>query len=240
MPQRFDKAIRDEWLSLRKQSDVLAEPAQHNPDLLLPRPTQAPQTAPCPNCGAPIAPFILEHDLRCPHCGKVPSEAKIASLNHKEAHPFELDLEDSSAECPICGGPGMPLGRLGRRMHYRCRNCGMDFSKEEPLIDPNAARDFLRDVGPHFHGHVKISDVSMPPEGPPVQPKETALPYNPGAYEGMVENMHPAAQYTYERAVQQGASPEAAMSAAQEKQGEMMKRTQEGQNVEGVQIPVIS
>lgn len=187
MPQRFDKAIRDEWLSLRKQSDVLSEPAQHNPDLLLPRPTQAPQTAPCPNCGASIAPFILEHDLRCPHCGKTPSE-----------------------------------------IHNK------------PLINPNSARDFFHDVGPRFYGNIKTADVSMPPEGPPIQPKETALPYNPGAYEGMVENMHPAAQYTYERAVQQGASPEAAMSAAQEKQGEMMKRTQEGQNVEGVQIPVIS
>jgi hypothetical protein len=69
--------------------------------------------------------------------------------------------------------------------------------------------------------------------------KDTALPYNPGAYEGMVEGMHPAAQFTYERAVQQGAAPQAAMAAAQEKQGEMMKRTQEGQNTEGVQIPVV-
>lgn len=79
----------------------------------------------------------------------------------------------------------------------------------------------------------------MPPQGPPMAQKETALPYNPGAYEGEVESMHPAAQYTYQRAVAQGAAPQAAMVAAQEKQGEMMKRTQEGQNTQGVQIPVV-
>lgn len=89
-------------------------------------------------------------------------------------------------------------------------------------------------------GLAKLADASMPPEGVPYEQKETALPYNPGAYEGQVESMHPAAQYTYQRAVAQGAAPQAAMAAAQEKQGEMMKRTQEGQNTEGVQIPVIS
>lgn len=32
--------------------------------------------------------------------------------------------------CSICDGPLMPLGQLGRLMHYRCRNCGMQFSKD--------------------------------------------------------------------------------------------------------------
>jgi hypothetical protein len=85
----------------------------------------------------------------------------------------------------------------------------------------------------------KVAEVSMPPANVPYEQKETALPYNPGAYEDEVESMHPAAQYTYQRAVAQGAAPQAAMAAAQEKQGEMMKRTQEGQNTEGVQIPVV-
>lgn len=31
--------------------------------------------------------------------------------------------------CPECGGPGMHLGTLGRREHYRCRNCGLGFSE---------------------------------------------------------------------------------------------------------------
>jgi predicted RNA-binding Zn-ribbon protein involved in translation (DUF1610 family)/transposase-like protein len=30
--------------------------------------------------------------------------------------------------CPVCGGPGVYMGTLGSRDHYRCRNCGIDFS----------------------------------------------------------------------------------------------------------------
>lgn len=85
----------------------------------------------------------------------------------------------------------------------------------------------------------RTADASMPPPST-YQPKETALPYNPEAYESQVGEMHPAAQYTYQRAVAQGADPQSAYQAAQEKQGEMGKRTQEGQNVEGVQIPVVN
>lgn len=32
--------------------------------------------------------------------------------------------------CPVCGGSGHVLGVLRSRTHYRCRNCGMDFSQE--------------------------------------------------------------------------------------------------------------
>ena len=63
----------------------------------------------------------------------------------------------------------------------------------------------------------KTAAASMPPEGAPYQQKETALPYNPEAYESQVNDMHPAAQYTYQRAVAQGADPQAAYQAAQEK-----------------------
>lgn len=38
--------------------------------------------------------------------------------------------DDEPAECPMCGGPGVPLGQLGNRMHYKCENCGMDFSRD--------------------------------------------------------------------------------------------------------------
>jgi len=43
----------------------------------------------------------------------------------------EDDLPEP-ADCPVCGGPGVPLGALGRLEHYRCRDCGMDFNR-----DPN-------------------------------------------------------------------------------------------------------
>lgn len=30
--------------------------------------------------------------------------------------------------CPQCGGPGSLIGALGTRDHYRCRDCGWDYS----------------------------------------------------------------------------------------------------------------
>lgn len=33
-------------------------------------------------------------------------------------------------ECPACGGPGVPLGTLGRLAHFRCRDCGTNFSQD--------------------------------------------------------------------------------------------------------------
>lgn len=33
-------------------------------------------------------------------------------------------------DCPICGGPGVLLGALGKSEHYRCRNCGATFYVE--------------------------------------------------------------------------------------------------------------
>jgi hypothetical protein len=34
------------------------------------------------------------------------------------------------ALCPTCEGPSNFLGKLGNREHFRCRNCGMDWSTE--------------------------------------------------------------------------------------------------------------
>lgn len=50
----------------------------------------------------------------------------------------ELDEEPELGEgsCPLCDGgapcdgPGIVLGSLGNRQHFRCRDCGMDFSRE--------------------------------------------------------------------------------------------------------------
>jgi len=33
-------------------------------------------------------------------------------------------------KCLACGGMGVPLGALGLRMWYRCRDCGMLFSRK--------------------------------------------------------------------------------------------------------------
>lgn len=44
-------------------------------------------------------------------------------------------------ECPCCGGELIELGTLGRRTHYRCRDCGAHSSEETNLMLP------LGDIG---------------------------------------------------------------------------------------------
>ena len=40
----------------------------------------------------------------------------------------EDDGGDAAPACPACHGPSFPLGVLGNLAHYRCRNCGADYS----------------------------------------------------------------------------------------------------------------
>lgn len=40
--------------------------------------------------------------------------------------------------CSVCGGLKVLLGRLGRRLHYRCRDCGILSSVYRPLRKPKA------------------------------------------------------------------------------------------------------
>ena len=53
-----------------------------------------------------------------------------------EARDEYDDEGDEAPSCPMCSGPGVPLGKLGNRQHYRCRNCGMDFSHEDEKTTP--------------------------------------------------------------------------------------------------------
>ena len=56
------------------------------------------------------------------------SEVGPAPEEKESAYENEGD-EEPTSECPSCGGPGGILGQMGNRIHYRCRNCGMDFSQ---------------------------------------------------------------------------------------------------------------
>jgi tRNA(Ile2) C34 agmatinyltransferase TiaS len=38
-----------------------------------------------------------------------------------------VPLEEVAPTCPVCTGEGVPLGQLGRLMHFTCRDCGMGF-----------------------------------------------------------------------------------------------------------------
>jgi hypothetical protein len=46
--------------------------------------------------------------------------------------------DDLPPGCPVCGGPGVPLGHLGHLAWYRCRDCGMDFNLDDQPTDPAA------------------------------------------------------------------------------------------------------
>ncbi len=48
---------------------------------------------------------------------------------------YDLDNFDDYVLCPVCGGPASPMGALGNRHYFRCRNCGLDHSV---LITPAA------------------------------------------------------------------------------------------------------
>lgn len=49
--------------------------------------------------------------------------------------------------CPVCGGPGTLLGAMGTRLHFRCRDCGMDWSRQAggPDRPPYCTRPDLAD-----------------------------------------------------------------------------------------------
>ena len=216
-----------------KQADILSEPAQHNPEFLVP-PAADPKTTPCTHCGVPLAPFVVEHRLNCPHCGS--KQESIRWEGVMGSHTAAPIFPDQQFTPPSVDHVHPNEAEQGWGAVQPCRNCGhgmQAFNGQRGAMCPNCGNEEA------IVAQGKVAEVSMPPQGV-VPQKETALPYNPSAYEGEVEGMHPAAQYTYQRAVAQGAAPQAAMAAAQEKQGEMMKRTQEGQNIEGVQIPVIN
>ena len=305
MPLRFNKVERDEWRSRMAGKSHTCEAccAGNCKDCS--------GTCDCSDCHGTKDASVL--DALESKTAAFPPDLQEGDL-HPDYPPEDDYLESEGGQCPMCGGSSTMLGQLGNRVHYRCRNCGMDHSSEGHGREPDEYEE-IPSVGDNanFHAHVtfkqsapifnepfiphaeqaaqaaphlqapaaesgwgalqpcrncghamqtfqgqhgamcpncgheegimaqaKTADASMPPESVPYQQKETALPYNPEAYESGVADMHPAAQYTYQRAVAQGADPQSAYQAAQEKQGEMGKRTQEGQNTEGVQIPVIN
>ena len=54
-----------------------------------------------------------------------------------ECAPAAGDFPDYPApSCPDCDGFVVLMERLGDTVHYRCRNCGIGFSREEPASHP--------------------------------------------------------------------------------------------------------
>ena len=55
-------------------------------------------------------------------------EAKTAYSTWSEDDD-EFDDGPEPELCPVCGGPGIELGTLGRLTHFRCQNCGWEWSE---------------------------------------------------------------------------------------------------------------
>jgi len=41
----------------------------------------------------------------------------------------EEELNEHGPQCPACGSEGNELGTMGNCTHYRCRNCGIVWSR---------------------------------------------------------------------------------------------------------------
>lgn len=69
---------------------------------------------------------------------EVPSEVWVMAYNTQSSLGLDQDDEDDDwseiadmAFCNICGGENSPMGRLGNRHWFRCRNCGTETSKRK-------------------------------------------------------------------------------------------------------------
>lgn len=63
-----------------------------------------------------------------------------SDFESRDSEPHEVS-EEEAPNCPTClTGYCIELGTLGLRTHYRCRNCGAEFSQvEEPDMSTPAA-----------------------------------------------------------------------------------------------------
>lgn len=50
---------------------------------------------------------------------------------------MDFDDNDDEMDCPVCNTPNGPMGYLGKLAHFRCRNCGAQYSRKiEEAYDP--------------------------------------------------------------------------------------------------------
>jgi hypothetical protein len=79
-----------------------------------------------------------------------PFEPERSSPIHAAPHHFavnsarRLDVDYDEGLCAACGGELVYLGALGRRLHYRCRRCGLE---ESITSDPTGERERGRAEG---------------------------------------------------------------------------------------------
>jgi phosphohistidine swiveling domain-containing protein len=102
--------------------------------------------ATCQVCGQnhmPGTPCPIQQPQAQPMVGMQPMQMpgvqpKVVTKTAVEGdvHDYAPSWEANAPACPMCGGFGTYLGSLGRREHYRCQNCGMDFSRVAEADEP--------------------------------------------------------------------------------------------------------
>jgi tRNA(Ile2) C34 agmatinyltransferase TiaS len=75
-----------------------------------------------------LADMTLE-DFRAAH-PEVTSLEVLEAMYDDRLVAFDEELVAAvTPHCPLCGGQQQILGQLGERVHFRCRACGADTSK---------------------------------------------------------------------------------------------------------------
>jgi hypothetical protein len=77
--------------------------------------------------------------LNCGACGETGDKGLCNRCQRRgsrvTANPnVRYEWDDDDSNCPQCGGQPTELGGLGNRNHYRCRDCGWDWSKEASVL----------------------------------------------------------------------------------------------------------
>lgn len=113
------------------------------------------------------------------HSAKSAFAIAWSAKNKADAKKAEDDLDHDGDElaCPGCGHANEPMGHLGRMAHYRCRNCGGDYS-----FDPKSKEEKPIKKGDSGVGIDTGSDSMMSSE---TKKNATAGYAKPGAVQGL-------------------------------------------------------
>jgi hypothetical protein len=89
--------------------------------------------------------FIVGDDHFCDRCGQSwaahEDDGSCVVDHYDEEELIPMDV------CSICGGDMIEMGGLGLVIHYRCRNCGAQFSDSSRLDAAIKQKDRLPENG---------------------------------------------------------------------------------------------
>jgi hypothetical protein len=118
---------------------------------------------------------IVAEELKTPGEAITPEEDAVFeqvgenAVKASSLKKADHDEYDEEADCPSCGGPGVPLGGLGNRKHYRCRDCGADFSHEAKpkqaafMYTPGQVlKEFYPEIDQNILSHPAQNNSGMP------------------------------------------------------------------------------